>query len=307
MSDIFTFDKQQLELIKKTYAKDCTDDEFLLFIQIAQRTGLDPFSRQIYAIKRAGKMVVQTSIDGYRLIADRGGNYAGNDEAVFFHNEAGLLVRATVKVWKFVKGVRCDFTGTAMWDEYVQTDGKGDVTKMWADKPYIMLSKCAEAQSLRKAFPADLSGLYTHEEMMQADNAPVVITQPALEEPRPKATTKPLKDLPLNEYVAGGGTGKPSTVEKYKASKAEDMEEALLDDEIKSLRLPDRMGTVPGGVTPEQLAKIVALKKAAKFTPEESLQWGLMVQSEYSVKGPKDLTSEQADTIILDLQQLGGK
>lgn len=305
MSDSITFDKQQLELIKKTYAKDCTDDEFLLFIQVAQRTGLDPFSRQIYAIKRGGKMVIQTSIDGYRLIADRGGNYAGNDEAVFFHNEAGLLVRATVKVWKFVKGVRCDFTGTAMWDEYVQTDGKGDVTKMWAEKPYIMLSKCAEAQSLRKAFPADLSGLYTHEEMMQADNTPVVITQPSLADARPKAAPKALKDLPVNEWVAGGGTGAPSTVEKYKASKAEDLEQHLTEEETASLRLPDILQD-KFLISKEQLATIVQLKKSAKFTPEEALQWGLMIQEEYGVKSPKDLTVDQAKIIIADLENLGG-
>ena len=269
----FDFTAAQLSLIKSTYAKDCTDDEFALFIQVAQRTGLDPFSRQIYAIKRAGKMVIQTSIDGYRLIADRGGNYAGNDEAVFVHNAEGGLMRASVKVWKFVKGVRCDFTAMADWDEYVQLDSKGVITSMWATKRYIMLAKCAEAQALRKAFPADLSGLYTHEEMGQADNVPVAKVAPRV----------------------------------LRGPVVKDLQPPLSVEETKALRLPDTMGEVPGGVTNEQLARIVALKKAAKFTPEESLQWGLMIQSEYAVKGPKDLTSEQADIIILDLQQLGGK
>lgn len=266
MSNAITFDNTQLDLIKRLYAKDCTNDEFLLFIEVAKRTGLDPFSRQIYAIKRGSKMVIQTSIDGYRLIADRGGNYAGNDEAVFFHNPEGLLIRATAKVWKFVNGQRCDFTATAVWDEYVQLDSQGKVTKMWADKPYIMLAKCAEAQALRKAFPADLSGIYTHEEMMQADVIPTTVAA---------TSTKKRKEEPeILELIA------PVT---------------------------EPLNDVQGFVTKEQLALITELKKAAKFTPAEATQWSAMIQVEYNVKSPKELSQDQAESIINDLKLLGGQ
>lgn len=157
------FTPEQVGLIKRTIAAGATDDELALFLRQCRRTGLDPFARQIYCVKRQGKMTIQVGIDGFRLIADRSAQYAGNDDPVFDNEEKPR--KATVTVYKIVGGVRCDFTATARWDQYYPGDSQGF---MWKKMPHLMLGKCAEALALRKAFPAELSGLYITEEMQQA-------------------------------------------------------------------------------------------------------------------------------------------
>ena len=175
--------RDKIELIKKTVAKGATDLELELFFHACKRTGLDPLMKQIYAIKRwdskdkIEKMTFQTGIDGYRLIADRTGCYAGSSDAEYTIGLNDLPVVAKVTVTKLVSGIPCQFTSSARWAEYVQLSKEGSPTTMWKKMPFLMLAKCAEALALRKAFPAELSGVYTHEEMQQADEQQSTPTQ----------------------------------------------------------------------------------------------------------------------------------
>lgn len=162
----------QIELIKKTVAAGCSNDELALFLEVCRGSGLNPFMKQIYAIKRGDKMTVQTGIDGYRLLAARTHELAGIDDATYDTEEAEHPTWASVTVWRFVQGHRVPFTAKARWREYAALNKDGNPTSMWAKMPYLMLAKCAEALALRKAFPAELSGVYTAEEMEQADNPP---------------------------------------------------------------------------------------------------------------------------------------
>lgn len=170
-------DRARLDLWKKTVARGASDLEFETFVQAAQRSGLDPVLKQIYAVFRGAgdkrTMTIQVGIDGYRLMADRTGSYAGSDDAVYEEGEPvngkPRPAKATVTVWRIVGGVRCPFTASARWSEYASDTG------LWGRMPYLMLGKCAEALALRKAFPAELSGIYTREEMDQAaHDGPVI-------------------------------------------------------------------------------------------------------------------------------------
>jgi phage recombination protein Bet len=168
--------------VRDTLAPDLTLSELRLFALVATRSGLDPFARQIYAVKRKGRMTIQTGIDGYRSIAARTGEYDGQDEPIFGPDcTCGKGPKhpefATVRVYR--KGMSRPIAATAYWHEYVPEPGpSGQGDAMWRRMPHVMLSKVAEALALRKAFPWDPtrgvgigSDVYTDEEMAQAGPA----------------------------------------------------------------------------------------------------------------------------------------
>lgn len=162
----FTYD--QINLIKNYLCKGINDEELSFFSAVCKKTGLDPFMKQIYAVKRKDQLTIQTSIDGYRLIAERTGRYSPGKEPNFQYDKDGKLVSCTSYVKKqTVDGTWHEVAASAFLSEYRPNYSN----QFWETKPHIMLAKCAEALSLRKAFPNELSGLYSEEEMHQASNS----------------------------------------------------------------------------------------------------------------------------------------
>ncbi len=160
---------RRMEAVRNVLAPDLNDAELGLYAMVAHRMGLDPFARQIYAVKRGGRLTFQVGIDGFRSSAEETGEYDGQDEPQygpwlerpFPHPEW-----ARVTMHRFRDGRRISQSATARWDSYYPGEALGAQWKRMGD---VMLAKCAEALAFRKLFPMRFAGLYATEEMAQAD------------------------------------------------------------------------------------------------------------------------------------------
>jgi len=169
------YNPRDLALIRRTVAIDTTDDEFALFIHWARSLRLDPLRRQVHAFlfhkqdPKKRRLSLVTSIEGFRAIAARTGNYRPDENEPSFIADDALkadinpagLISCAVRVWQYAHGQWFPITGVARWDEFAPiktvwvdnqpTDRKVlDKSGRWADMPFLMLAKCAEAQAIRK-------------------------------------------------------------------------------------------------------------------------------------------------------------
>ena len=242
--------RDQVDLIKRTIAKGATDDELALFVAAANRTGLDPFQRQIYAIKRGGQMTIQVGIDGFRLIAERTGEYEGQTVTQWCGPDGAWRdvwldngPPAAARVGVYRQGFREPLYGTALFRSYSQGSG------LWTKMPEVMLAKCAEALALRRAFPAQLSGLYVTEEMEQADRDNEASTATTSRGKRRVETPPPAPVPPVEDEHAVTMRGKlQALADKFHTPFAEAVMACRMQFGVKQA----------GDLTDEHLAKLEA-------------------------------------------------
>ena len=246
-SSLALWTPEQTQLISTTIAPGCSNDELRLFAYACQRTGLDPFSKQIYAIKRGGKMTIQAGIDGLRSIAERTGQLDGSEtlwcgeDGVWTDVWLGSKPPAAAKTTIWRKGASHPFTGVARFQDY--NAGQG----LWSKMGATMIAKCSEALALRKAFPADLSGVYSTDEMQQAEPdtvQPVTVT----------AEAAPAPALPA-------GDAKVFTAGKAAIARCKSIPELH--------KIQERMEARKGDLSDDQLTQLLqlAMAKEQELTP----------------------------------------
>ena len=202
-SDQSYWDDKQVAALRQIGLSDVSKADLGVFLHFCQRTGLDPFARQIYMISRGGKCTIQSSIDGLRIIAQRSGNYGGQtmvewcgEDGVWKDIWLAKTPPTAARVGVFYKDSANPTYASAKFDSYNAN------SPIWKKMPDLMIAKCAEALALRKAFPQDLSGIYSSEEMQQADT-PVQVEKPVKEKPALAIVAEtPKLDNPLGNEEA---------------------------------------------------------------------------------------------------------
>jgi len=315
------FSPQQISALAQLGVENAAPGDLDVFFHQAKRTGLDPFAKQIYMIGRTKKVkdyqtntwqettqyTIQTGIDGYRLIARRAVEKARTD---LFYEDAQWCgpdgvwtdvwlsrnppLAAKVVVWR--GGER--FSAVALYMEYVQLKkdyktGEMVPNTMWAKMPASQLSKCAEGLALRKAFPLDLSGIYTDEEM------------------------------PAPEQVDGEEPVEPVTVQRRmvrtQAPEPSPEPEAVEDPEIIDESEPEQEPAPVEDAWTQQLPEPPQDEGDQPATVAERKQLGLHLQAVYAsqedamqwvseqmgrpVAKSAELTSDEVEVLIKELQR----
>lgn len=249
------------------------------FLSLARRSGLDPLAGQIYCIGRLSQgrvdWSIQTGIDGFRLVAERSGKYAGQDGAEWMTSK-GEWVEAFIPslhganpLAARVKVYRSDWprpaVGVAEWGAYAQTKANGELNSMWTRQGAGQLAKCAEALAIRKAFPQDLSGLYTTDEI---DGRIEVMSAPPsgrdwVAEIEACTTHEEIEDVldqaddagELTTAIRAAALTSHGNLRRDPVGDVEaaDDEEAAVEDEAEIARLRAKLASPPAG-TPDESA-----------------------------------------------------
>ena len=209
--------------------------------------------------KKIWRDVIMPGIYEQRITAFRTGQMAGQDEPVFGNTVAFKGIDAPewcrVTVYRFINGERCAFSHTEYFSEACATTKEGKLNSMWSKRPRGQLAKCAEAGALRKAFPDELGGVITADEVNEepinqhnnvtSDNGSTVIETQAVELITPEQIeqiTQLVEVTQSNMTQLLAAAGRAPSLEKVTKANAKHVIEKLLTKLDKQQAQDEQLG-----------------------------------------------------------------
>lgn len=199
--------EEQWRTLKDNLYPGATNDSCLMVWDYCKARGLDPMKKPCHIVpmevtvkERAadGRMterkewrdVVMPGIYEYRTTAHRTGLYLGHEEPVYGEfvdslgvSEAPEWCLFVVLKWNEKAQRETKFPVCIYFDEICATKRDGNngyiANARWKKAPIQMLTKCAEAAALREAFPEELGGSHTDDEMegrVIGEDSPAIVT-----------------------------------------------------------------------------------------------------------------------------------
>mgnify|MGYP000939971930 CR=1 FL=1 len=274
------FDSQQIAVLKSSYAKSLDPTEFQVYLATASHLKLNPFAREIYAIKYGGQMSLVTSIDGYRKMSARSGRFLGvTNGRLFVRLSDGSTTTVPHEEYdpdnhKIISGT----IGIRVLDYPEPVEATATMkayhkpTPNWKDMPDIMILKCAEAAAHRKAallpdpgINANVGQVYIEEEI-----ANYVDVQPQPVQPQPKPA------IPAGHVPSRRVQVKDSIIETIPEKPKQSQQEEDVTNEID----PDVDAAVDAAV-----AQIVEIEQAGEA---EQTQRVMLPEVEKVITGAMD-------------------
>lgn len=264
-----------------------TKNQFAWYVLYCQQRGYDPLGKDVFLVPRSMKqadgswktiLTPQSSIDAFRKRATRSNAYEGQDgpywcglDGVWKDVWLSKVPPAAAKVSIMRRGFQKPVPGIALYAEYVQTDKQGNVTKFWKNMPANQLAKCAESLALRKAFPDEFGGIYTAEEMAQAE---VVDVLPPAYPDKPyterlaagetEADPVPVDGEVIDEQPNYDEANPPPLEDEYSQDPVAVAQKVVPGAKVQNVPMPKAMANGPTKKVSPTAGEIAAIKQAWK-------------------------------------------
>jgi phage recombination protein Bet len=327
--DFTKFSKEDIEAARQAICptpankQPAPDSIIRLILHRCAQLGADPFAKMIYAVERKGQWTLQCSIDLFRATAETGQGYAGQ-EGPYWCGDDGIwkdvwLDKKAPRAAK-VGVLRSSFTqplySVALFDAYAQSPNES--WSLWHKMPSLMIAKCAEALAIRRAFPAKLSGIYTADEMNQADTISQAPAQVALPPAAVTQVATPVviqdPEIMLHLRNVGAKLGKLAGSISADLAKASSPQALLEHYEGELEQRPPRTPSEtpkPAPVDQSQVAAIADLISAFSKSSMKHTEFDEKLVVCSSVTGRKieqysDLTPVEAQAVIAEVNGMYG-